>query len=71
MNNHNEKALGEFMRHMTEAQERLAELQKYVDEHMHTTPNEISWCNVASAGYLVEHLTHITNWAFRRGEYAK
>jgi len=67
----NDKALGEFMARISEARERLAELQNFVDDHMHTSPDEISWGDVGSAGYLVEQLTQLTDWAFRRGEYAE
>jgi len=32
---HNEKALGTFMEKIAEAQERLAELQNFVDDHLY------------------------------------
>jgi len=67
----NEKALSEFIGRMGEARERLEELQTFVDDHMHTNPDEISWGDVGSARHLVEQLTQLTDWAFQRGEYAK
>ena len=67
----NEKALSEFIAQIGEARERIAELQNFVDDHMHTNPDEISWGDVGSAGYLVEQLTQLTDWAFQRDEYAE
>jgi hypothetical protein len=67
----NEKALQEFMAKIAEPQTLLAELQAHVDEHMGTNPDEINWGHVGSAGYMVEKLTELTDWAYQRGEYAK
>jgi len=67
----NEKALGTFMTKVAEAQERLAELTTFLDDHMHKNPNEISWGSAGDAGYMVEKLTELTDWAFKRGEYAE
>ena len=67
----NDKALHEFMSRISEARERLAELTAYVDDHMQISPDEISWGNVGNAGYLVEQLSQLTDWAFSRGEYAE
>ena len=67
----NEKALGEFMSKVAEAQERLAELTAYMDNHMETSPENVTWGTVGNAGYVVEKLTEITDWAFKRGEYAE
>jgi hypothetical protein len=67
----NEKALQEFMAKVDEAQERLAELNAYLDEHMETSLDSVNWGTVGSAGYMVEKLTELTDWAYKRGEYAK
>jgi len=67
----NEKALGEFMAKMAQAQELLAELQAHVDNHMEFNPDEINWGHTGSAGHLVQQLTELTDWAFQRGEYAQ
>jgi len=67
----NEKALHEFMSRISEARERLAELTVYVDGHMEVSPDGVNWGDVGSAGHLVEQLTQLTDWAFKRGEYAK
>jgi len=67
----NEKALGEFTAKMAQAQELLAELQSHVDDHMGTNPDEINWSHTGSAGYMVEKLTELTDWALGRGEYAQ
>jgi len=67
----NEKALQEFMAKMAQAQELLAELQTHIDEHMNESPETVNWGTVGSAGYMVEKLTELTDWAFKRGEYAE
>jgi len=67
----NEKILGEFIGRLGEARERLAELQTFVDDHMDTNPDEISWGDVGNAGYVLEKLTELTDWCFKRGEYAE
>jgi len=65
----NEKALGAFMAKIAEAQSLLAELQAHVDDHMGASPEEINYGHVGSAGYMVEKLTELTDWALGRGEY--
>jgi len=67
----NEKALGEFMAKMAQAQELLTELQAHVDNHMEFNPDEINWGHAGNAGYMVEKLTELTAWVFKRGEYAE
>jgi len=67
----NEKALGAFMAKIAEAQTLLAELQAHVDDHMGASPDEINYGHVGSAGYMVEKLTELTDWALERGEYAQ
>jgi len=67
----NEKALSTFMAKIAEAQTLLAELQAHVDDHMGASPEEINYGHVGSAGYMVEKLTELTDWALGRGEYAQ
>jgi len=67
----NEKALGAFMAKIAEAQTLLAELQAHVDDHMGASPEEINYGHVGSAGYMVEKLTELTDWALGRGEHAQ
>ena len=67
----NEKALSAFMAKIAEAQILLAELQAHVDDHMGESPDEINYGHVGSAGYMVEKLTELTDWALGRGEYAE
>ena len=67
----NEKALGAFMAKIAEAQTLLAELQAHVDDHMGASPEEINYGHVGSAGYMVEKLTELTDWALGRGEHAE
>jgi hypothetical protein len=67
----NDKALAAFMEIVGTAKERLDELQTYVDDHMETSPDDINWGDVSSAGWLLDKLTEITDWAFKRGEYGK
>jgi len=67
----NEKSLSTFMAKIAEAQERLVELQNFVDEHLGVSPEDVSWGKVGDAGYIVEQLTNLTDWAFKRGEYAE
>jgi len=67
----NEKALGAFIAKIAEAQKLLEELQNFTDDHMGSSPDEINYGHVGSAGYLVEKLTELTDWAFQRGEYAE
>jgi len=67
----NEKTLQEFMAKMAQAQTLLAELQTYVDDHMEVSPDDVNWGTVGSAGYMVEKLIKLIDWAFNRGEHAK
>ena len=67
----NEKALGAFMAKIAVAHTLLAELQAHVDDHMGASPEEINYGHVGSAGYMVEKLTELTDWALGRGEYAQ
>ena len=66
----NDHALNAFMEKIAEAKERLEELTAYVDDHMEESPDDINWGHVGSAGYMVEKLTELTDWVFKRGEYA-
>jgi mRNA-degrading endonuclease HigB of HigAB toxin-antitoxin module len=67
----NKKALQEFMAKIAQAQELLTELQAHVDEHMNESPETVNWGMVGSAGYMVEKLSELADWAYQRGEYAK
>ncbi|MCL2223582.1 MAG: hypothetical protein FWB96_01295 [Defluviitaleaceae bacterium] len=67
----NDQALAAFMAKIAEAKERIEELNAYADDHIGDSPEEINWGHVGSAGYFVEKLTELTDWAFGRGEYAK
>jgi hypothetical protein len=67
----NEKALSTFMAKIAEAQERLAELQNFVDDHLGVSPEDVSWGKAGDTGYIAEQLTNLTDWAFKRGEYAE
>jgi len=67
----NDKALQEFMARIAEASTLLQELQGFVDDHMEYSPDDINWGHVGSAGYMVEKLTELSDWAFKRGEHAE
>jgi len=67
----NEKALSEFMAKISETQALLGELQAHVDDHMQVSPEDVTWGTVENAGYIVEKLSDITDWTFKRGEYAE
>jgi len=67
----NDKALQEFMAKIATASTLLQELQEFVDDHMEYSPDEINWGHVGSAGYVVECLTELADWAFKRGEHAE
>jgi len=64
----NEKALQAFIGKIAEARTLLDELEAHVDNHMEANPDDINWGHVGSAGYMVEKLTELTDWAFKRGE---
>jgi hypothetical protein len=67
----NEKALGEFMGQIAEIRERLAELQTFVDDHMGYDSDGINWSHVGTAEHFLSELTALTDFAYRRGEYAE
>ena len=67
----NEKALHEFMAKIAEAKTLLDELQAHVDDHMEVSPDDVDWGDVGSAGYMLEKLTELTDWVFKRGECAE
>ena len=67
----NEKALQAFMGKIAEAHALLGELQAHVDEHMGYSPDDINYGHVGSAGWLVEKLTELTDWAYKCGEHAE
>jgi len=67
----NDKALQEFMAKIATASELLQELQGFVDDHMEYSPDEINWGHVGLAGYMVQQLQELSDWAFQRGEYAE
>lgn len=67
----NEKALQAFMVNIEEISDRLVELKAFTDNHMETNPDDINWGDVGSAGYMLEKLTELTDWAYKRGEYAE
>ena len=64
-----EKALNTFIAKISEAQERLMEIQAYLNNHKAVKPVDVNWGNVGSMGYLLQELTEITDWAYNRGEY--
>ena len=64
-----EKALSKFMEHIGEINERISELQAFIDEHMGYDPDEINWGNIGTAGWFLERLTELTDCAYKRGEY--
>jgi len=66
-----EKALSEFMAKIAEAQALLGELQAHVYEHLNVSPEDVTWGTVENAGYIVEKLRDISDWTFKRGEYAE
>jgi len=65
-----EKALEKFIGQIGEINDRLAELQNFADDHMGFNPDDINWGHVGTAGWLVEKLTELTDYAYKRGEYA-
>jgi hypothetical protein len=66
-----EKALGAFIGTLGEINDRLEELQTYIDDHMEYPPDDINWGHVGTAQYYLEKLTELTDHAFGRGEYAE
>ena len=66
-----EKALDRFVGQIGEINERLAELQTFAEDHMGYNPDEINWGHVGTAGYFLERLNELADFAFQRGEYAK
>jgi len=65
-----EKALDRFMGQIGEINELLAELQTFADDHMGFNPDDINWGHVGTAGWVVEKLTELTDYAYKRGDYA-
>ena len=65
-----EKALDRFMGQIGEINDRLAELQTFADDHMGFNPDDINWGHVGTAGWVLEKLTELTDYAYKRGEYA-
>ena len=65
-----EKALEKFIGQIGEINDRLAELQNFADDHMGFNPDDINWGHVGTAGWLLEKLTELTDYAYKRGEYA-
>ena len=66
-----EEALHAFMDKIAEARTALDELSTFVDNHMEKDPDSITWGAVGDAGYLVARLTEVTDWVFKRDEYAE
>jgi hypothetical protein len=66
-----EKALEKFIGIIGEVNERLAELQTFTDEHMGFSPDDINWGHVGTAGWFLEKLKELTDFAYKRGEYAE
>jgi hypothetical protein len=66
-----EGALGHLTGQFAEMQERITELQDFVDEHMGYSPDEVNWGHVGTAGHFLKKLTELTDWAYKRGEYAE
>jgi len=67
----NEKALMAFMSKIAETKTLLQELQNHIDDHMEVNPDDVNWSHVGDAGRLLEDVTTITDWVFRRGECAE
>jgi hypothetical protein len=65
----NDKALGEFIGIIGEAQEYLNELQEYFDNHMTYHPDEINYGHVGTAEYMVSKLKELADQVNNRGEY--
>jgi len=42
-----------------------------MDEHIGVSPENVRWGDVGNAGYALEKLTELTDWMFKRGEYAE
>ena len=66
-----EKALSAFIAKIGEINERLDELTVFFENHMETDPDSVNWGTVGTAGYYLEKLTELTDYAFNRGEYAE
>ena len=66
----NEKVLIEFTSKTNEAQKHLAELQEYLNTCISINSDDVNWGNVGSMGYLLQELTELTDWAYKRGDYA-
>jgi hypothetical protein len=71
MSESQEKALERFVGQIAEMNERLAELNAFVGDHMGYDPENIGWGHVGDAGYFLEKLSELTDCAFRRGDYAE
>ena len=65
------EALNRFIELIGEINERLAELQEYMNNHMDSSPEEVHWGHVGSASHFLEKLTELTDMAYQRGEFAE
>ena len=63
-------ALDAFLARKTDIDTALKRLQALSNDHFHADPDEIHWGHVGDLERYAEHLKHITDIAFREGEYA-
>ena len=66
----NDAALQAFIAKKDEIDTMLARLQALSDDHFNAAPEQVTWGHVGDLGRYAELLKHITDSAFREGEYA-
>ena len=64
-------ALDAFVGCVGEIQERLSELSELAGDHLGVAPDSVNWGNVGSAQRVLSELTALSDWLFKRGEYAE
>ena len=64
-------ALQKFLAKKVEIDTMLARLQALSDDHFNAAPDEVNWSHVGTLERYAEHLSQITDSAFKEGEYAE
>jgi len=57
-----EKALDEFMKTITDIDDKLTIIKAHAGNHFDTNPNRVNWSNVGSAKHVKEMLQEIVDF---------
>jgi len=67
----NSKALAAFLAKKAEIDTMLTRLTALSAYHFNAEPDRVNWGDVGTLGFYATQLKHITDSAFREGEYAE